>query len=110
MRTIRNFVDGKFVDGDTEAGRFADLNPVDGSVVATVIEADRNTVNLAVRAARAALDGPWGRFGVPERARLLRRIADEIEARFEEFVTAEVADTGRLVRQARELDVARAPA
>lgn len=43
-----------------------------------------------------------------ERTELLRRAADRIEERFEEFVTAEIADTGKPVIQARELDVARA--
>ena len=41
---------------------------------------------------------------------LLRKVADRIEDRFEEFVAAEVADTGKPVAQARELDVARAVA
>jgi aminomuconate-semialdehyde/2-hydroxymuconate-6-semialdehyde dehydrogenase len=63
-----------------------------------------------VAAARAALDGAWGRTTVPERTALLRRAADGIEARFEEFVAAESADTGKPLHQARDLDVARAVA
>jgi aminomuconate-semialdehyde/2-hydroxymuconate-6-semialdehyde dehydrogenase len=49
---------------------------------------------------------------MPVRARtdLLRRAADRIEERFEEFVLAESADTGKPLQQARELDVARAVA
>ncbi|MBW0282216.1 2-hydroxymuconic semialdehyde dehydrogenase, partial [Rhodococcus sp. FH8] len=43
-----------------------------------------------------------------ERTALLRRAADRIEERFEEFVAAEMADTGKPITQARELDVARA--
>ncbi|MGB3376517.1 MAG: 2-hydroxymuconic semialdehyde dehydrogenase [Microbacterium sp.] len=107
MRQIQNFIDGEHVDG---VSAFDDVNPVDGTVVAQVHEADGELVNRAVRAARRALDGPWGRMGVQERARLLRRVADRIDARFEEFVQAEVADTGKTFAQARTLDVARAAA
>jgi aminomuconate-semialdehyde/2-hydroxymuconate-6-semialdehyde dehydrogenase len=63
-----------------------------------------------VQAARAALDGAWGRTTVPQRTALLRRAAELIEQRFEDFVAAESADTGKPLRQARELDVARAVA
>ncbi|MEU0463837.1 2-hydroxymuconic semialdehyde dehydrogenase [Amycolatopsis sp. NPDC006131] len=104
---VRNFVGGQFV----ESGElFDDINPVDGSVAARVHEADESIVDSAVRAARKALDGPWSRLGAPQRAALLRRIADVIEARFDEFVAAEVADTGKPVSLARQIDVARAAA
>ncbi|MEU6751994.1 2-hydroxymuconic semialdehyde dehydrogenase, partial [Spirillospora sp. NPDC046719] len=59
-------------------------------------------------AARAALRGPWGAAGAEERAAALRRIADGIEARFAEFVDAEVADTGRPRAFAETVDVPRA--
>ncbi|MEV4320539.1 2-hydroxymuconic semialdehyde dehydrogenase [Actinocrispum sp. NPDC049592] len=104
-KNIENFVAGRFVQtGKT----FTKHSPVDGTVVGRVHEAGQQLVDAAVRAARAALDGPWGASTVPERAGLLRRIADRIEARFEDLVKAEVADTGKPLTQARTLDVARA--
>ncbi|GAA1025103.1 MULTISPECIES: 2-hydroxymuconic semialdehyde dehydrogenase [Amycolatopsis] len=98
------------VGGTRVAGRrtFEKLDPVDGSLVAHVHEAGPDVVDAAVAAARAALDGPWGRASVAERTALLRRIADRIEERFEDFVAAEVRDTGKPEHLARELDVARA--
>jgi aminomuconate-semialdehyde/2-hydroxymuconate-6-semialdehyde dehydrogenase len=106
-RTIANFVDGEFV----ETGACWDkISPVDGSVVARVHEADAALVDRAVRAARATLDGEWGATTVGQRTALLRKVADRIEERFEEFVLAESADTGKPLAQARELDVARAVA
>ncbi len=106
MKTlIRNYIAGRFVESPQ---RFADINPVDGSPVAEVCEASRQNVDDAVSAARAALDGPWGTISVAERADWLYRIAAGIERRFEDFVAAEVADTGRPVKQARTLDVPRA--
>ena len=52
-RLVRSFVGGGFVDGGEE---FDDINPVDGSLVAKVQAADREMVDRAVHAARAALD------------------------------------------------------
>lgn len=104
---LRNFVGGKFVDSDSW---FEKRSPVDGSLVATVAEAGARTVDAAIQAGRAALDGPWGQWSVPERAALLRRIADRIDERFEDLLAAEVADTGKPVHLARDLDIARAAA
>src|SRR5699024_12797595 len=79
-----------------------------GTILATVPEAGPEVVNTAVSVARGALEGPWGRTTVTERARLLRRVADRIEERFEEFVEAESGDTGKPLSLVRRLDVTRA--
>lgn len=107
-RWIRNFVDGAFVDPDPERA-FPAIDPATGAAYARVHEADRATVDRAVNSARAALAGGWAERPVRERADLLRRAADRIEERFDEFVAAEIADTGKPITQARKLDVARAP-
>jgi aminomuconate-semialdehyde/2-hydroxymuconate-6-semialdehyde dehydrogenase len=105
---LRNFIAGEFVAPDGPC--WPKISPVDGSVLAEVHEADQALVDRAVRAARAALDGAWGSTSVAQRGALLRRAADLIEQRFEDFVRAESADTGKPLRLARELDVARAVA
>ena len=105
-RWIRNFVDGQYVEPD-ENRSFEKADPATGLVGARVHEADEALVDRAVTAARGAL-GAWSRTPVGERTAVLRRAADLIEERFEEFVAAEIADTGKPVTQARELDVARA--
>jgi aminomuconate-semialdehyde/2-hydroxymuconate-6-semialdehyde dehydrogenase len=107
LKSILNYIDGQFVRGKRE---FADVNPADGSVIAQVAEADQGLVDDAVCAARKALRGEWGRWGIRERAARLHRVADAIEARFDCFVAAEVADTGKPVALASKLDVPRATA
>ena len=104
---IKNYIAGQFVTSDDT---FDDINPVDGSLIAKVHAADRAMVNRAVAAARAALHGPWGRMSVAERSALLHKVAAGIEARFDEFVAAEIADTGKPLTQARTLDIPRAAA
>lgn len=107
LKSIQNYIDGKFVGGRRE---FADVNPADGSVIAQVAEADEELVNAAVHAACKALSGEWGWWGVRERAARLNRVADAIEQRFDCFVAAEVADTGKPIALASKLDVPRAAA
>ncbi|MFI5659870.1 2-hydroxymuconic semialdehyde dehydrogenase [Streptomyces sp. NPDC051684] len=110
-RWIRNFVDGRYVDPEPGPGHrsFDAIDPATGRAHAQVHEADAPLVDRAVTAARTAL-GPWSSTPVRERTAVLRRAADLIEARFEEFVAAETADTGKPLTLSRELDVPRAVA
>jgi aminomuconate-semialdehyde/2-hydroxymuconate-6-semialdehyde dehydrogenase len=107
VKSILNYIDGEFVRGNRE---FADVNPADGTVIAQVSEATQLLIDDAVNAARSALRGEWGRLGVRERAARLQRVADAIDARFDCFVAAEVADTGKPISLASKLDVPRAAA
>lgn len=106
---VLHFIDGEYVEGTT--GRvFEKRSPVTGAVIARVDEAGQAEVDAAVRAARAALDGPWGRMPVAERADLLAKVADEITRRFDDFLAAEVADTGKPASLAAHLDIPRGAA
>ena len=107
VKVIQNYIDGKYVRGIRE---FSDVNPADGSVIAQVGEADRELVDQAVQAARRALHGEWGRQGIRDRVARLQKVAEAIDARLDEFVAAEVADTGKPVTLASRLDVPRAAA
>ena len=81
-------IDGQWVA--PQAGRrFEVFDPATGAVVATAPEAQAADVDLAVAAARRALDGPWARMTGPERARLLLRLAELIEANVERLALLE---------------------
>lgn len=106
---ILNFIDGQYREGS--GGRtFDDINPVDGSLVAKVSEASRDDVDRAVRAARQALSGPWGELKLAQRCDLLYAVATEIDRRAEDFIAAEVADTGKPRSLASHLDIPRGAA
>lgn len=107
MKIFQNYVNGRFVRGSRE---FPDVNPADGSIIGQVSEADRAQVDEAVQAARDAQNGEWGTFPVARRAALLQKIAEGIEARFDEFVSAEVGDTGKPVSLASRVDIPRGAA
>jgi aminomuconate-semialdehyde/2-hydroxymuconate-6-semialdehyde dehydrogenase len=108
-RETLNFIDGRFVP--SSAGRlFDNRSPVDGTLLSRVHEAGRPEVDAAVAAARAALDGPWGQLSVEARVPMLYAVADEINRRFDDFLQAEVADTGKPVPLASHLDIPRGAA
>ncbi|MET3985268.1 2-hydroxymuconic semialdehyde dehydrogenase [Streptomyces sp. PvR034] len=102
---VRHYVGGGF---DTSGDPFPLVDPVTGRTVGEVPSAPVEVVDRAVRAAREALRGPWGTWSPADRARALHRIADGIERRFEEFVVAECADTGKPRELAAGVDIPRA--
>src|SRR6516164_10063891 len=100
-------IDGEFIRSGQS---FENINPVNGRVICTVSEADAELIDRAVQAARRALRGPWGRLTTAERCALLRQVAERIEQRFADFVSAEIADTGKTLQQASSLDIPRGAA
>ncbi|MCA8023262.1 2-hydroxymuconic semialdehyde dehydrogenase [Burkholderia metallica] len=104
MKHYRNFVDGRWVESTRT---FEDISPVDGSLVAIVHEASRDLVDQAVKAGHRAVAGEWGRTGTAERVAMLRRIADEMERRQDDFLAAEMADTGKPLAMASSIDIPR---
>lgn len=106
VRHLRNFIGGRFHDG---IRTFAKHNPADGALIAQVHEASRDQVDAAVAAARAALPG-WAALPVGERTAYLYALADGIERRFDEFLQAEIADTGKPVGWASQIDIPRGAA
>ncbi|MDA7087478.1 2-hydroxymuconic semialdehyde dehydrogenase [Pseudomonas sp. SA3-5] len=109
MKEIKHFINGAFV-GSASGRTFEDINPANGQVIGQVHEAGRVEVDTAVKAARAALKGPWGKMSVAERAEILHRVADGITARFDEFLEAECLDTGKPKSLASHIDIPRGAA
>lgn len=108
MSNFQNFIDGAFVAGRGDA--FGNHFPTTGEVIGEVRAADREQVDAAVGAARQALRGPWGRMSVPERIALLRKLSQGINARFDEFLEAEIRDTGKPRSLASHIDIPRGAA
>jgi len=107
MKQIKNFINGEFVSGSK---LFEKRSPLNNAVIAHVCEAGKDEVDFAVRAARAALHGPWGKLAVADRVDLLYGVANEIMRRFDEFLEAECADTGKPMSLARHIDIPRGAA
>ncbi len=105
----RHFIDGAYISGSGNRS-FENFNPVNGTSLGFVPEGGAAEVNAAVGAAKAALSGPWGAMSVAERAELLHKVADGITARFDEFLAAEISDTGKPKSLAAHIDIPRGAA
>jgi aminomuconate-semialdehyde/2-hydroxymuconate-6-semialdehyde dehydrogenase len=107
MIDFRNFIGGEFV----ATGRtFDKRRPTDNAVIGRVHEAGATEVDAAVAAARRALKGDWGRMTVARRTEMLHAVADEINRRFDDFLAAEIADTGKPHGLASHIDIPRGAA
>lgn len=108
-QTTRHFINGVYTEG-TNGCTFENRRPIDNALISRVCEAGRADVDAAVQAARTALNGPWSRLTLAERTEILYAVAVGIEQRFEQFLEAEVADTGKPVSLASHIDIPRGAA
>lgn len=74
--------------------RFETRNPATGELLAMVAQGDAEDVDRAVKAARAALEGPWRRMKPAERQRIMLRLADLVEAHYDELAMLDTLDLG----------------
>ncbi|HWK60765.1 MAG TPA: 2-hydroxymuconic semialdehyde dehydrogenase [Eoetvoesiella sp.] len=107
MNEFKNFINGQWV---TTGKTFENRNPVDNSLIGLVHEAGRGEVDAAVKAAKAALTGPWASLKLEQRVDLLHGIVDGINQRFDDFLDAEIADTGKPHVLASHVDIPRGAA
>ena len=94
MQETLHFINGKFCPA-SDGRRFEKRSPLDNRLLGRVAQGTRDDVDAAARAARAALQGDWGRMSVERRVAILHAVADGITRRFDDFVAAEEADTGQ---------------
>jgi len=107
MKQFLNFINGEFV---ATKKTFENRAPADNHVIGLVHEAGQAEVEAAVKAARAAMNGEWGKMSVVKRVEMLNAVADEINNRFDEFLAAELADTGKPHSLASHIDIPRGAA
>jgi len=102
-----HFIDGKFMpslNGQT----FDNINPATEEVLGKVALGGAPEVDLAVKAARRALNGPWKKMTASERVAILRRIGDLILERKDELARLESLDTGKPLWLSSSVDIPRA--
>ena len=96
------FIGGKWVKSKD---RFATTNPATDKVLSEVALAGKKEVNQAVRAARQAYEGEWGKMSGADRGKCLFRIARLLQERAREFALVESMDGGKPIRESRDVDV-----
>ncbi|MCV2879070.1 aldehyde dehydrogenase family protein [Sedimentimonas flavescens] len=97
----RHFIDGEFAQ--SADGQKSDrVSPSHGVVVSQAALGSNIETEAAIRSARAAFDdGRWSRLPAKDRAAILNRIADLIEANVERLAVIETLESGKPISQAR---------
>jgi acyl-CoA reductase-like NAD-dependent aldehyde dehydrogenase len=95
-----NIPAGNIPAGSTPAGSTVVINPATAAPLAEVPAADLREVDAAIARAQGALPA-WKAVAPADRARLLRRFADVVDARGEELAQLEVANAGHVLANAR---------
>jgi aldehyde dehydrogenase len=98
-----NFIGGAWV-APVKGAYFANPTPVTGKTFCEVARSSAEDVELALDAAHAAAEA-WGRTSVAERANILNRIADRMEANLEMLALAETWDNGKPIRETMAADL-----
>lgn len=99
-----HFINGKWTQ-PTSGTYFRTTNPGNGKKLSEVADGNDEDVDAAVKAARAAYEGPWGKMSGRERGKYLYRIARLMQERAREFAIIESLDGGKPIRESRDIDV-----
>src|SRR5580698_6412508 len=102
-KRYENYIGGEWKA--PKAGKYFDnISPITGQPVCEIARSDASDIEAALDAAHAAKDA-WGRTAVAERAQMLNKIADRIEANLEKIALAETWDNGKPLRETMAADI-----
>ena len=102
-RSYGLFIDGESVDGSGES--FPTVDPATEEVLSEVAAGTEADVDRAVTAARRAFTRTWAPMRPADRGKYLFRIARLLQERAREFAVLESLDSGRPIRESRDVDV-----
>ncbi|MBN8483145.1 MAG: aldehyde dehydrogenase family protein [Sphingomonadales bacterium] len=101
--TYDNFIGGKWT-APVNGRYFDNISPITGQPVCRIARSDAADIELALDAAHAAKTA-WGRTSPAERALILHRIADRMEANLERLALVETWDNGKPIRETMAADI-----
>jgi aldehyde dehydrogenase (NAD+) len=93
-------IDGRHVEA-VSGERLDMVSPSDGKVFASIPRCGAADVDLAMKAARRAFEGPWGAMAPAERGRILMKLSALIAADHETLAQMDARDVGKSIKQAR---------
>ncbi|KAG8011249.1 Aldehyde dehydrogenase family 8 member A1 [Nibea albiflora] len=100
---LENYIGGKFVPSRSHIDSY---DPSTGEVYCKVPDSAEEEVEAAVAAAKEAFPA-WSDRSPEQRAQVLNKLADLMEANLEQFAQAESRDQGKTVTFARTVDIPR---
>ncbi len=108
MFTIKNYIDGTFVDPISKDW-IPNYNPSVGQVYAETPNSSKEDVEIAYKAAQKAFPS-WSNTPLEERSKILGNIAKSIQDKLSTLAVAEAKDTGKPLHLATKVDIPRASA
>jgi aldehyde dehydrogenase (NAD+) len=84
---------------------YDDVNPSTGDALARVAEAGAEDVDAAVKAARAAFEGPWSKMHPADRGKLLYKLARLVDEHARELAEIDALDAGKPVTSSLRVDI-----
>lgn len=96
--TYRMLIDGQWRDGG-DGATIPATNPYDQSLHGTIPVATAADVEEAIDAARRAFDTRWRHTTPGERAKLLNKVADLLDADADRMALLETTDNGKVIRE-----------
>ncbi len=97
-------INGKWVSS-SNGKTFPTINPATEEKITDIAEATNEDVDRAVKSARAALEGPWGKMSTRDRAKIVWRIGDLLLQKIDEVAALETMDNGKPIFESRYIDV-----
>ncbi|MFM8338752.1 MAG: aldehyde dehydrogenase family protein, partial [Fluviibacter sp.] len=98
-----NYINGQWV-APVDGQYFENITPITGKVLCEVPRSNEKDINLALDAAHAAKTA-WGKTSQGDRANILNKIADRMEANLKLIATAETLDNGKPIRETMAADI-----
>ena len=84
---------------------FPSINPSNEQQLSRIAKAESEDVDMAVKSARAAFNGQWGKISGKERAKYIYRIARLVQEKSKELAIVETLDGGKPIRESRDIDI-----
>ena len=84
---------------------FPSINPSNEQQLSRIAKAESEDVDMAVKSARVAFNGQWGKISGKERAKYIYRIARLIQEKSKELAIVETLDGGKPIRESRDIDI-----
>ena len=98
-----NYIGGEWVP-PVKGAYFENPSPVNGKTFTEVARGTAEDIELALDAAHGAAPA-WGRTSATERANILNKIADRLEANLQDIAIAESWENGKPIRECMAADI-----
>ncbi|KAM9993776.1 hypothetical protein ACTFIZ_011731 [Dictyostelium cf. discoideum] len=102
------FINNEWVES-VSGKKLKTFNPTNGKLICEVSEGAKEDVDIAVKAARNALEnGPWGKMTAEDRGKLILKLADLIDQHREHLSDLETLDNGKPLTASSGFDITEA--